>query len=125
MELISVLCFCMQYYQMTFQVPESFSTANAVNMLRLFYGCKFPKGFKLPESFSTEKAVIISEMFCQCIFKSGFSLPRSLYNRERRRKKILYFPEAERASELYALTLRQIVKALHARYDGENRKKRG
>ena len=117
MELILVLCFCMQY---NFKLPESFSTANAVNMLRLFYGCKFPKGFKLPESFSTEKAVIISEMFCQCIFKSGFSLPPA-FTIENAEKKDFIFTEAKGLGVI-TLTLRQIVKALHARYNSENQK---
>lgn len=103
-----------------FKLPESFSTANAVNMLRLFYGCKFPKGFKLPESFSTEKAVIISEMFCQCIFKSGFSLPPA-FTIENAEKKDFIFTEAKGLGVI-TLTLRQIVKALHARYNSENQK---
>ena len=103
-----------------FKLPESFSTANAVNMLRLFYGCKFPKGFKLPESFSTEKAVIISEMFYQCVFKSGFSLPPA-FTIEHAEKKDFIFMEAKGLGVI-PLTLRQTVKALHAKYNSGKQK---
>ena len=99
---------------------ENFKTGNGTDFSSMFLHAVLPDNFKLPESFSTEKAVIISEMFCQCIFKSGFSLPPA-FTIENAEKKDFIFTEAKGLGVI-TLTLRQIVKALHARYNSENQK---
>ena len=112
--------FCDSVLPNVTNIIENFKTGNGTDFSSMFLHAVLPANFKLPESFSTEKAVIISEMFCQCIFKSGFSLPPA-FTIENAEKKDFIFTEAKGLGVI-TLTLRQIVKALHARYNSENQK---
>ena len=112
--------FCDSVLPNVTNIIENFKTGNGTDFSSMFLHAVLPDNFKLPESFSTEKAVIISEMFCQCIFKSGFSLPPA-FTIENAEKKDFIFTEAKGLGVI-TLTLRQIVKALHARYNSENQK---